>query len=224
MSLIYPTPSFSNESTFEISNLECVRGYTRLFTAVNFTLKPASALQLVGANGSGKTSLLRILAGLSQPEQGTICWNGNDIADTPFEYFAEVNYLGHKIALKDNLTPGENLSFLGSLEHYQPAISVAQSLQIMAVAALVDLPCFQLSAGQRQRIALARVLRSNAQLWLLDEPATALDHEGLVLLQKIMLSHINAGGIIVYTSHPELDLGNEFQQQLHLRYSNGPGD
>ncbi len=219
MPLIYNKPSFSNEVTFEISNLECVRGYTQLFTALNFKMESASALQLMGANGSGKTSLLRILAGLSQPERGTISWNGNNITDNPFEYFASVNYLGHKIALKDNLSPGENLSFLGSLDHYKPTISVAQSLQIMAVMALADSPCFQLSAGQRQRIALARVLRSNAQLWLLDEPATTLDSEGIALLQKIMLSHINSGGVIVYTSHQALNFGNEFHQQLHLRQS-----
>lgn len=217
MPQIYNKPSFANEATFEISNLECVRGYAQLFTNLNFKVKSASALQLIGANGSGKTSLLRILAGLSQPEQGTILWNGSNITDNPFEYFASVNYLGHKIALKDNLTASENLSFLDSLEYQKSTISVAQSLQTMAVMALADSPCFQLSAGQRQRIALARVLRSNAQLWLLDEPATALDSEGIVLLQKIMMSHINAGGIIVYTSHSALDFDDECHQQLDLR-------
>ena len=214
--LIYTKPSFANEAAFAISNLECVRGYAQLFTNLNFKVKSASALQLIGANGAGKTSLLRILAGLSQPERGAIFWNGDNIADNPVAYFASLNYLGHKIALQDNLTVGENLSFLGRLADDQPAISVTQSLRIMAVSDLADAPCFQLSTGQRQRIALARVLRSNAQLWLLDEPAAALDRDGIALLHEIMMTHIHAGGVIVYASHPALDFGGE-HQQLHLR-------
>ncbi len=214
--MIYDKPSFADDALLAGVNLECVRGYNTLFTALNFTICSASALQLIGENGSGKTSLLRILAGLSEPEQGTISWNNRPIADTTFEYFASLDYLGHKIALKDNLTPRENLCFLGSLADCNPTLSVEQSLHIMQVMALADSPCFQLSAGQRQRVALARILRSHARLWLLDEPATALDREGMVLLQQVMMSHLNAGGIIVYSSHQPLAISDQSHQSLHL--------
>ncbi len=207
---------FADEVLLEGSNLACVRGYRSLFTALNFTVSSASVLQLIGKNGAGKTSLLRILAGLSQPEQGIVSWNGSPITDIAFEYFASLDYLGHKIALKDNLTAKENLLFLGSLADCNPTLSVAQSLQVMQIMTLAECPCFQLSAGQRQRIALARILRSNARLWLLDEPATALDSEGLALLEQMMTSHIKTGGMIVYTSHQPLNIGGESHQQLNL--------
>lgn len=216
LSSIYHKQSFTDEALFEGDNLQCVRGYNALFTALSFKVGSASALQLVGKNGAGKTSLLRILAGLSQPEQGTIFWNGSPITDIDFEYFSSLSYLGHKIALKDSLTAKENLSFLGSLAAGNPAISVAQSLHIMQVTALADCLCFQLSAGQRQRIALARILRSNARLWLLDEPASALDSAGIALLEHIMMIHINAGGMIIYSSHQPLNIVNKSHQKLYL--------
>ena len=213
--LIYNKQPFTDEARLEGSNLVCVRGYRSLFTVLSFKVKSASALQLIGENGAGKTSLLRILAGLSQPEQGTVSWNDCHIDDNYSEYRASLDYLGHKIALKDNLTCKENLLFLGRLADCNPTLSVEQSLQIMQVMVLADCPCFQLSAGQRQRIALARILRSNARLWLLDEPATALDSEGIVLLEQIMMAHIKAGGMIVYTSHQALNIGKS--HQLHLQ-------
>jgi heme exporter protein A len=213
---VYSKAPFAEAATLEVTNLECVRGYSRLFSNLEFVASANTALQLAGANGVGKTSLLRILAGLARPEQGTIRWNGVDVNESRLEFNAALNYLGHNIALKESLTPVENISFLGSLGEVAPQMSALQSLEIMEVGNLADCPCFQLSAGQKQRIALARILRSDARLWLLDEPATALDSSGISLLQEIMGNHVNGGGIIIYTSHHPLDLPDGTRRLLNL--------
>jgi heme exporter protein A len=213
---IYSKAPFAEAATLEVTNLECVRGFSRLFSGLEFVASANTALQLAGANGVGKTSLLRILAGLARSERGTIRWNGGDVDESRLEFNAALNYLGHKIALKESLTPVENISFLGSLGDATPHMSALQSLEIMEVSNLADSPCFQLSAGQKQRIALARVVRSNARLWLLDEPATALDSSGISLLQEIMGKHVKRGGIIIYTSHHPLDLPDGTRRLLKL--------
>ncbi len=212
----YSKASFNNAATLQVSDLACVRGHRALFSGLNFDVHSGSAVHIVGENGVGKTCLLRILAGLGQSEQGVVRWNGSDITEHPSGYYSAMTYLGHKIGLQEKLTVRENLIFLDHLGASACAVTATESLKIMDMDGYVNSPVFQLSAGQRQRVGLVRVLRSHAQLWLLDEPATALDNAGTALLEYAMGVHINAGGIIIYTSHQNLAHGDKNYQQIDL--------
>ena len=184
-------------------------------------------LQLLGENGVGKSTLIRTIAGLTQPVSGTIQWNGEPIKELGSDYHAHLQYLGHKIGLCQSLTARENLMFFDHFKiphgSFDPSNSdmgnpdIDQTLQYFNATEFANLPCYQLSAGQKQRIALARIQRSGSQLWLLDEPATALDQMGVQLLQEIMLNHCNQGGMIIFTSHQQLDLDMDHLNQIELR-------
>jgi heme exporter protein A len=186
----------------EAAELECERGARILFRAVSFVLAPGELLRVAGANGSGKTSLLRILCGLTRPSAGEVRWNGQPIARLKEEYTRELVYIGHAPAVKDDLTPRENLEVscrLAGQATSSPALAAA--LERLRVP---DLPVRKLSQGQRRRAALARLLLSETPLWLLDEPFAALDAEGISVLDGLLGKQLDRGGAVVYTTHQDV--------------------
>lgn len=179
-------------------SLACRRGNHVLFTELSFNLGSGDLLVLRGANGAGKTSLLRLLAGLIRPVAGRVLWNNAAIAQDPEAYFRQLHYLGHLDGLKPAFTARENLHYSARLRGTTAALS---ALDRFGIAPLADTPIRLLSAGQRRRIALARLLASPAPLWLLDEPSAALDHGGAQLLEQTLTDYCHNGGIAVIASH-----------------------
>ncbi len=190
---------------FEGTDLDCVRGERLVFEGVRFALDAGGALVLTGANGSGKSTLLRLMAGLLRPARGLIRWDGSDIADGPGSFAAAVQYVGHADAIKPALGVAENVAFWASLRG-APATNVAGALDAFGIAHLARLPARYLSAGQRRRTNLARLLASPARLWLLDEPTTALDADSAARLARVIARHRAGGGMVVVSTHTELGL------------------
>jgi heme exporter protein A len=188
----------------EAAELECERGTRRLFRGLSFALTAGELLRVAGANGSGKTSLLRILSGLASPSAGVVRWKGQPIAALKEEFGRELVYIGHAPAVKDDLTPRENLAIACRLA----GRAASETLLRAALARLgvPELPVRKLSQGQRRRAALARLWVSDAPLWLLDEPYMALDADGMEALNGRIGSHAAAGGAVVYTTHQEVGI------------------
>jgi len=200
------------DNTLSVENLNCVRGERVLFEDLNFNLSEGMALHVKGVNGSGKTSLLRLLCGINRAERGTIKWNGVSTYNN-LEFLKKSAYIGHKDGLKNELSCVENLrlyqQLLGQADEQQLDDCLAQ-LQILHCA---DLSAHQLSYGQRRRLTFARVLLSNFDLWILDEPFTGIDREGRVLIEKMCEKHLSAGGLIALTHHQDLE-NSSFAESL----------
>ena len=198
-------------------NVECIRGQRRLFSDLNFSLSPGSSLQLTGANGSGKTSLLRILCGLASPTKGEIRWQGNKISSLGEDYFTSLTYIGHRPGVKDELTAVENLRVSAGLSgahiDRQDAVEV---LRKMGLAGRENLPARLLSEGQRRRLGLARLGVSRAALWLLDEVLTSLDKTAVALVHSLFAEHLERGGILVVATHQDLRLSASSSQRIEL--------
>ncbi len=190
----------------EAVDLECRRGGRILFRGLSFSLKAGDLLRVAGANGSGKTSLLRILCGLLTPDSGEVRWKGVPIQGLREEYSRQLVYLGHAAAVKDDLTAAENLSIASRLSGLSPSGSdIHAALTLFGVP---DAIVRRLSQGQKRRVALARVcLAHGAPVWLLDEPFTALDAAGIDLLKGLIQAHVVRGKVVVYTTHQDPGLG-----------------
>lgn len=200
----------------ETLNLACERGERQLFTELNFTLEAGSMLQIEGRNGAGKTSLLRILCGLATPNSGVVRWRGCDIQQQRQEFLAEVLYLGHHHGVKGALTPEENLQVARGLGVAHPTIGISEALQQVGLAHFADHPCQGLSAGQRRRVALARLLTTSASLWILDEPFTSLDRTGVRMVEGMLRNYLMLGGAVVITTHHPVQMDNYPVQGLNL--------
>ncbi|HYE34718.1 cytochrome c biogenesis heme-transporting ATPase CcmA [Methylocaldum sp.] len=187
--------------------LECVRSDSLLFSGLNLSVRTGQVLQIEGPNGSGKTSLLRILAGLTPPSDGEVLWRGENILRRRSAFLSEVSYLGHQLGLKAELSVEENLRLSLALNglSFSP-VRLAEALQAVGLAGREDSPARALSAGQRQRITLARLILSTATLWILDEPFTALDASGVTLVETLLAAHLNRGGLAVLTSHQAVQI------------------
>lgn len=191
----------------EAAELECERGGRILFRGLSFAVRPGELLRIAGANGRGKTSLLRILCGLLSPTGGEVRWAGEAITSLREEYSRRVLFLGHAPAVKDDLTAAENLAVACELAGVAAqASSIAGAL---ARFGLPEKPVFvkKLSQGQRRRAALARLLLSEAvPLWLLDEPLAALDTGAAALVESLVSAHVARGGMVLYTTHQEANV------------------
>ncbi|HVO13703.1 MAG TPA: heme ABC exporter ATP-binding protein CcmA [Alphaproteobacteria bacterium] len=185
-------------------DLSCIRAERLVFQGVGFDIASGGALKLTGPNGSGKSSLLRLMAGLLRPASGTLAWNGGDPADEPGEFRAALRYLGHQDAVKPALTVAENLDFWASLAGARGDGTAA--LSAFGLAALAPLPARFLSAGQRRRLALARLVAAPGRLWLLDEPTVGLDRASVAALEAAVARHRDAGGLVVVATHTEIAL------------------
>jgi heme exporter protein A len=200
----------------EAENLHLWRGTRHVLRGLSFRAGAGESVHVRGPNGCGKTSLLRTLAGFLWPEEGRLIWNGQPITEDRDGYAAELAYLGHENALKADLTPLENLHYSTRLRHPTSTEVIATVLDRLEVTAQSHLPVRVLSAGQRRRVAMARVLLARARLWLLDEPFTNLDVTGVRDLSAIVADHVAAGGIVILTAHAEIDLPGTALRRLEL--------
>lgn len=188
------------------------RGERHVLKGVSLSLRPRQLLHISGPNGTGKTTLLRVVCGLLRPEQGRVSWLGKPIASVRAEYQAALAYASHEPALKADLTALENLRFAVGLRRRVAADELRGSLERTGVAACADLPARVLSAGQRRRVAMARVLAMGASLWLLDEPFTNLDAAGTDLMSSLLQSHVGRGGAALVVAHHDLDIGVDMRR------------
>ena len=201
----------------EVTNLTCVRGTRRLFKDLNFSASEGELVELRGPNGSGKTSLLRILCGLASPAAGEVRWNGKAIRKLGEEYFASVAYLGHQNAVKDELTAIENLKISSAVAG--TTLNDSEARQILTRVGLSqqeNLPARVLSAGQRRRLGMTRLLTSSAKLWILDEVLTSLDDVAMNLSREFITEHLKKEGIAIVATHQDLNLAVPKIQQLRL--------
>ncbi len=201
----------------EVSKLGCVRGDRRLFSGLDLSLPAGTFLQVTGPNGSGKTSLLRILCGLLAPAEGEIKWQGENIRSLGEDYFTFVTYLGHRHGVKDELSGIENLRISNALNGIQITKEHARSvLERMGLAGRESLPARLLSEGQRRRVALARLLTCGTKLWLLDEVMTSLDKSAIALIRSLIEEHLASGGIAIVATHQDLELATGSIRRLEI--------
>ena len=197
--------------------LSCVRQDRVLFENLNFQLSAGQVLYIQGKNGAGKSSLLRLLAGLTLPEDGQILFHGKPL-QSQTEFFADqLLFIGHQSGIHPQLTALQNLAFWSVLSG-QAIAEPYQLLGSLGLAGLEDIPCFMLSAGQQRRVSLARLWFTDKPLWILDEPFTSLDQQLIAKLEYHFLQHLSAGGVIVLTSHQSLSASYPALQALELEY------
>ncbi len=202
-----------SDKLLEVKNLSCIRDDRVLFEGLNFCLKNNQVLLLEGKNGSGKTSLLRIICGFREQDEGKIRWNNTAVKGS--EFYAEMAYVGHLDGVKKELTVKENLKM--SLALCQAGqYSIAQALEKVKLTGYDNSLVQSLSAGQKRRLSLARLLITKKSLWVLDEPFTSIDKEGIKLIESLMHEHIGYGGLIILTSHHDLDLAEANVQKINL--------
>ena len=208
----------SGNPSLEAVDLHCTRGERTLFKGLAFTLRGGELLRIVGANGSGKTSLLRIACGLLEPTSGMVRWGGEDIRKLQEEFWSRLVYIGHANALKDDLTAAENLRVASTLAEIRvPDAQIEEALSRLGLVGFEHLPVRTLSQGQRRRVALARLALSQAvPLWVLDEPFTALDAAAMSCVQDLIGEHVSRGAAVMYTTHHEARIAAAVSHRIDL--------
>jgi len=188
----------------KVENLTVFRSELPLFEPVNFNLSAGDAVQISGVNGSGKTSLLRCLCGLSHRHEGVISWNDIHIDNDQTDFHDQLLYIGHALGLKPKLTVEQNLNFYRQLRFDEADSLIKNALDQLNIGAYYDELVGNLSAGQKRRVALARIISEPVGLWILDEPMVALDVDGQTWLEQVCNDHLSRGGMIVLTSHQRI--------------------
>ncbi|MGI9303657.1 MAG: cytochrome c biogenesis heme-transporting ATPase CcmA [Gammaproteobacteria bacterium] len=186
--------------------LRCERGERELFAGLRFAVESGEVLHVEGRNGAGKTTLLRLLCGLAQPDAGVVKWRGEDIAHIRPEYLAQLAYVGHSHGVKGGLTVVENLRVAQALSTQSQNTDLDEAISGVGLAGYEDALGKTLSAGQRRRAALARLLAADAPLWILDEPYTALDTDGVGIVNRLLHDHSAGGGMAVVSSHQAVEI------------------
>lgn len=209
--------SFEPSPLLAAKKLTCIREDRILFEDLSFNISAGEIVQIDGPNGAGKTSLLRILAGLSQPYDGKVLFNEKPISGFREEYHQNLLYLGHTPGVKSEMTAQENLAFNLSLHGYDES-AAEETLSKVNLLGFEDALASHLSAGQHRRIALARLWQSNAKIWILDEPFTAIDKQGVKHLETLFIQHINEGGVVILTTHQDLSLNENLLRKITLDY------
>lgn len=209
------TADESQDICLQARGLSCVRDDRELFNDLGFSLRPQQALLVEGRNGSGKSTLLRILCGIRRQDSGEVNWCGEAIDRLGTDYHAQLAYVGHTDGNKLDLTAEENLRIAQALD--KPAgMSVADALERVDLYDYEDVLARSLSAGQRRRLALARLLVTDCRLWILDEPFTAMDRQSRGVFSELLKSHTAQGGMLVLTAHHDIELGNIDLMHLNL--------
>lgn len=196
----------SDQAMLAADELFCERGERVLFRQLSFELVEGQVLQVQGSNGSGKTTLLRILCGLNDSYDGTVHWYGEEIGSQTDSFFGSLLYIGHRTGVSKVLTPLENLRWACSLQQSVDEADLYRALADVGLRGYEESQSYTLSAGQQQRVSMARLLISQARLWVLDEPFTTLDARGIKQLEALMRDHASAGGAVIVTTHHQLDL------------------
>ena len=203
------TTSSNPALVLEAHGLCCVRGERELFSDLNLRISAGNCLHVRGENGVGKTSLLRLLTGLSKPESGEVLWGNQSIALDPIAYHRELLFLGHRDALKEDLTALENIQMYAALDDVAlPQEKALAALWRFGLRGRENLPVNCLSAGQKRRVLMARMLTRQAKLWILDEPFNALDTQAIQEMQNLIVEHLSVDGLVVLTSHQEVSIPN----------------
>lgn len=192
-------------------DLTLFRGERCLFKGLSFALNPGELLLLEGRNGSGKTSLMRAIAGLIELETGELSWDGEPVRSHRQAFHAALVWMAHRVGFKADLTLVENLKFEAHLRS-QSGADFEEVLKRLDINRLKRLPVRALSAGQQRRVALARMLLSGAMLWLMDEPFTNLDREGRALVMQLTTEHLDKGGMCIMAAHQDVDIGSNVQK------------
>ena len=202
----------------EVKELECMRGDRRVFNGLGFEAAAGSLLRIEGPNGSGKTSLLRMLCGLLQPHAGQILWQGSPIARLAESYRAQIAYLGHHNALKEDLTALENLRFATALQGVPVQTdALSEALKRFGIVRNARLPVRVLSQGQKRRVTLAALsLRTDRCVWLLDEPFVALDKEAVAEVAQLIEAQLRRGSLVFYTTHQDVPIATDMHSSIRL--------
>jgi len=191
-------------AVLEARAINAWRGDRHILRDVSFVLRAGEFLKVTGPNGVGKTTLLRVICGLLPAESGELDWCGQPVRDSRDEFHSQLAYLGHPNSLKADLTARENLKFLAGLRQELTARDVDAALERVGILSRGDLPARSLSAGQKRRLALARLLLAEASLWVLDEPVTNLDSAGVFLVEELVQEHVSHGGLALAAAHQRL--------------------
>ncbi|MHB8624373.1 MAG: cytochrome c biogenesis heme-transporting ATPase CcmA [Sulfuricaulis sp.] len=194
--------------------IECVRGDRPLFSHLSFRLKPGELLHVTGANGIGKTTLLRTLCGLTRASTGEIRWNGSTIRDLDDDYRSQIAYIGHSNGIQGELSPGENLHSIACLGENGHTTLIDNTLIRLGLDSYRHFPAKILSQGQKRRLALARLMVQQKSLWILDEPFSALDVNSIALMTEILMEHLARGGLVVMTSHQDIAVEKKITLQI----------
>ncbi|RLA08926.1 MAG: heme ABC transporter ATP-binding protein CcmA [Gammaproteobacteria bacterium] len=204
----------------EVKNLSCIRSDKLLFKNLSFVVRNYNLLEITGKNGSGKTSLLKILSALRLPDEGEIIFNGQNINTMTYEYYSYVSFLGHHNAIKNDLTAIENLSISCALSS---SVDKENDKDINSVLTKVELLYHKddlvgtFSAGMKRRLSIAKLLLLKNPLWILDEPYTSVDLSGIDLIESFITSHLKQGGAVVMTSHHPLKIDKKYIKNLHIK-------
>ncbi|MDI3245122.1 cytochrome c biogenesis heme-transporting ATPase CcmA [Pseudoalteromonas agarivorans] len=201
-----------------IKSVTCIKQERCLFADLNFSLNSGQIMQLAGPNGAGKTSLLRIVAGFSVPDEGAVFYNQQAITKHYEEYATDLLFIGHKTGVNVQLSALENVRHWLHINGYTNEPDLYPILAKLGLVGLEDVPVRMLSAGQQRRVALVRLWLSDAKLWVLDEPFTALDKNGVAFLQQRFSEHLKSGGAILLTTHQDLTTQFENLQTVTLEY------
>ena len=195
-----------NREILKAEQLFCERDDRVLFRELSFSARAGEVIQIKGSNGSGKTTLLRVICGLNDNYHGTLKWFNEPIEDNQDDFYSSLIYLGHQVGVNKVLTPVENLRWSVGLRENVTSESIYQALAEIGLRGFEDSQCFSLSAGQQQRVSLSKLLLGTAIIWILDEPFTTLDIDGVQLLEKLLGDHARKGGVALVTTHHELSL------------------
>ena len=195
-----------NQEVLKAEQLFCERDDRVLFRELSFSARAGEVIQIKGSNGSGKTTLLRVICGLNDNYHGALKWFNEPIEDNQDDFYSSLIYLGHQVGVNKVLTPVENLRWSVGLRENVTSESIYQALAEIGLRGFEDSQCFSLSAGQQQRVSLSKLLLGTAVIWILDEPFTTLDVDGVQLLEQLLGDHARKGGVALVTTHHELSL------------------